>query len=125
MEWISVKDRLPYVIGNYIIYGGEDLHYIAWAFFNSKNKWVDFNKTSFYETVTHWMPLPEPPTSNQGEQMKLEIEAKRADLIAREILNMLNENKDVISMSFELVEHNDQRAVSISVKQEPVIIVIP
>lgn len=61
MEWININDKLPDSIGHYLVYGGDNLHYTAWAFFNSENKWVDFNKTSFYENVTHWMPLPSPP----------------------------------------------------------------
>ena len=61
-EWISVDDRLPDIIGDYICYdqGGE----IAWAFFTSNKRWAYsscYGEGGFYESVTHWMPLPEPP----------------------------------------------------------------
>ncbi len=60
MEWISVEDRLPDTIGSYLIYRkNKEYNTIAWAFFNSDKMWAADN--NFYEGVTHWMPLPEPP----------------------------------------------------------------
>lgn len=54
-RWISVKDRLPEVAGWYIVfYNGSAMQV---AFFKGK-KWP-FN--NHYHTITHWMPLPEPP----------------------------------------------------------------
>lgn len=69
-QWISVKDRLPEVAGNYLV-----------CFFNpesnlkrlysitsiwSRGKWYfDFMEKEKAEdhtlTITHWMPLPNPP----------------------------------------------------------------
>lgn len=60
-NWIPVDERLPEEIGNYLIYGGDGLHYTAWAFFNSEGRWADFSGNSFYERVTYWQPLPPPP----------------------------------------------------------------
>lgn len=60
MEWISVEDRLPDTIGDFIIYDA-GLNHIAWSFLNSNKRWVAWGHNSFYENVTHWMPLPELP----------------------------------------------------------------
>lgn len=54
-EWISVKDRLPdedtrvlvYIKGTYTFFDTDRILY---------GKWVRWNAS-----VTHWMPLPEPP----------------------------------------------------------------
>ena len=61
-EWISVKDRLPEEKSNYIV------HY-KHAYCNNDGYWAI--GSCFYDgskfqmdwayTVTHWMPLPEPP----------------------------------------------------------------
>ncbi len=68
MEWISVKDRLPEQLKCYLIYSFDwddstCIPYIAWSFYNSDGKWVDSIDRSFHNYVTHWMPLPEPPTT--------------------------------------------------------------
>lgn len=63
-NWISVKEKLP--TRNYstvIIYDPELIEGMAIAIFDGRN----FNAISngvagdIYKTVTHWMPLPEPP----------------------------------------------------------------
>jgi hypothetical protein len=56
--WISVEDRLPEKLESFLIYDGT---VIAWAFLNSDSRYVDMAKCDFYNNVTHWMPLPEPP----------------------------------------------------------------
>lgn len=55
MEWISVKDRLP-KNGKYLVLSGFTTDYEVGI------------TTSYYEngewgigSLTHWMPLPEPP----------------------------------------------------------------
>lgn len=59
MEWISVDDRLPSGIGDFLIYGKSG--YTAWAFFNSRKHFVDAVHHHTFRDVTHWMPLPQPP----------------------------------------------------------------
>ena len=69
-EWISVKDRLPENEGKYILLV-QKRHVIATFyqgnFYKSRapkryyKNWLTENKQ--YSTVTHWMPLPEPPQS--------------------------------------------------------------
>ena len=77
-QWISVKDRLPEPGMSVIIYGtpNEDpehtdgkiaiTHMSEWNYLNSQIKtepyWImPWQYFSFDYTITHWMPLPEPP----------------------------------------------------------------
>ena len=53
-EWISVHDRLPEMSGEYLVatvtgYVGVRHFYVTWP------------RSFQADTVTHWMPLPEPP----------------------------------------------------------------
>ena len=63
-EWISVKDRLPYigeivlicVVGTYDTYVGVSF---------GENKFVTILNMQLLENkITHWMPLPNPPEEN-------------------------------------------------------------
>ena len=56
MEWISVEDRLPEAEGCYWCYlpNGKYIQQVVIMY------WPDYGFNSGY--VTHWMPLPEPPT---------------------------------------------------------------
>lgn len=62
-RWISVKDRLPDVIGSYIVFFNDEFfrgqQSMGWMFFNSKKEWCMDNRK--YKFITHWMPLPKPP----------------------------------------------------------------
>ena len=53
MEWISVEDRLPEETGPYLVYRKENPYPTTriWVaeYWDSKT------------TITHWMPLPDPP----------------------------------------------------------------
>lgn len=70
-EWISVEDRLPEENGRYLacikithqLFG--DLTTVAIIEY-SKNH--GFNLYSVTETVTHWMPPPEPPKMKGGTE---------------------------------------------------------
>lgn len=71
MEWISVKDRLPTILVDVLIWrqiGRTQLGRVRIGFYSTTHggempsfvsagtvDWVEQNK------VTHWMPLPEPP----------------------------------------------------------------
>lgn len=67
MKWISVKKRLPDNFAHVLIYfkkGGMIIgHYSPnvnqWK--NKDNEWCDYDINC---PVTHWMPLPEPPTKD-------------------------------------------------------------
>ena len=56
MGWVSVEDRLPEKKGDYIAYTKDG---IVWSYFFDDG-WVD-SLGYDTDTVTHWMPLPEPP----------------------------------------------------------------
>lgn len=77
-EWISVDDRLPEKVGSYLVFYHEwskgeylptyDDCTIRTMVFLCNKKWrypVCCDKKCEADThreVTHWMPLPEPPT---------------------------------------------------------------
>lgn len=56
-EWISVKDRLPLCGERVLISDGSS---VFEAYLSISHKWVR-SGIGWYEVVTHWMPLPEPP----------------------------------------------------------------
>ena len=67
-EWISVKDRLPEVGGTYLIAGNNPPFkmavYVAhFVRFESGPEWSfdGHYKDVSAPTISHWMPLPEPP----------------------------------------------------------------
>ena len=70
-EWISVKERLPEVAGEYLVVYHpcywhdvkEDLR-VGIDSFRGKTAWAKKK----YQRVTHWMPLPEPPKENQQHE---------------------------------------------------------
>jgi len=67
-DWISVKDRLPENDDNYLIlfeYGRYRFNERVIVGFYSNNKWCVSGHSNNLDTVTHWMPLPEPPKDNQ------------------------------------------------------------
>ena len=61
-EWISVKDRLPEPWKQVLIYSRHDFCESAF-YIGVPGKWrVTWNHEMLdADSVTHWMPLPEPP----------------------------------------------------------------
>ena len=63
MEWIKCSERLPdntefvLCIEKRSGYGTYGQPFVCW---HDGDGWV--GKTNYRPTVTHWMPLPEPPT---------------------------------------------------------------
>ncbi|MCP4493289.1 MAG: DUF551 domain-containing protein [Gammaproteobacteria bacterium] len=64
--WISVDDRLPNTIGDYLIY--TDKNVLMRAYLNRNNHWSGNGLYEYIEEVTHWMPLPKPPKELQGDK---------------------------------------------------------
>lgn len=63
-EWISVKKRLPKTNRRVLVYIPELFNNIQTAFYArywSENDEDWHEEWSTNMTVTHWMPLPEPP----------------------------------------------------------------
>lgn len=73
-EWVSVKDRLPDVFDEVLVYFNGFIS-IAWRETEKRKNgivgWHWDSQMSYPESliyVTHWMPLPEPPTKQtKGE----------------------------------------------------------
>ena len=67
--WISVKDELPDKNQDVLIYRGNHIGDMMHVYtYLGNNKWEDeygyWSKTDD-EGITHWMPLPEPPTEKE------------------------------------------------------------
>lgn len=71
-DWISVKDRLPkstrYDCYCFLVTDGDLIHMAYFV----ENEWMfadsgQAKNKMFYE-VTHWMPLPEPPESEDDTE---------------------------------------------------------
>lgn len=63
VKWISVKDRLPEIDGDYLCYVKNDVPYISNVQVIEYVEGIGFSWEGYEpdEDVTHWMPLPEPP----------------------------------------------------------------
>jgi ABC-type Fe3+-hydroxamate transport system substrate-binding protein len=63
-KWISIEERLPEKEGDYLIIFWPDESYTPYTAFYLKelNRWYYAGKKPY---VTHWMPLPSPPTEQQ------------------------------------------------------------
>jgi hypothetical protein len=75
--WISVRDKLPEDGHTVLVVGKEEIHYgrgpedtiIGVGYYDQNDKnWCgtgaggyEFDWDINYKTITHWMPLPEPP----------------------------------------------------------------
>lgn len=59
-EWIPVKDRLPETDGDFLCWN--DFYGCIVGHFWAKGKYFISKAVS----VTHWMPLPEPPEERKG-----------------------------------------------------------
>ena len=55
-EWISVDDELPEFTGTYLVTGGiVEMEFSVYC--------IDFGWEDEEYEITHWMPLPELPTT--------------------------------------------------------------
>ena len=65
-KWIPVTERLPDNIGEEVLvcnedYGKSDLGFATVAVYNG-NGWLEcWDRKMYLASITHWMPLPEPP----------------------------------------------------------------
>lgn len=60
MQWISVKDRLPEGDGKYLCCTRLGACVICkFMIFGNGTRWSTFGSVA--NSITHWMPLPEPP----------------------------------------------------------------
>ena len=75
-EWISVKDRLPEMEANVLMYFAPDKNMAAGFMCDvdeDRTMWCAYTDGGFYTDCdfepTHWMPLPEPPKENDYDQL--------------------------------------------------------
>lgn len=66
MEWVSVKDGLPEV-GSWVnASDGKIVSMFKMSRYRKNNlRWEWYGSVYHPWTVTHWMPLPEPPKDQQ------------------------------------------------------------
>lgn len=70
-EWISVEDRLPDELFTAVLIYCPKNQNIYCAYLNARNEWHIFDYGAgqqVVESVTHWMPLPTPPTTKHCEK---------------------------------------------------------
>ena len=66
-EWISVDDRLPENIANRVLVVCERSNGVFYAHYE-KPFWINLETDKpFISTVTHWIPLPEPPKEEKDK----------------------------------------------------------
>lgn len=69
-EWISVEDRLPKESTQVLVYiPNMDMNVDDVVLYYARNnEWWDHNgwATTKYFGITHWMPLPTPPTEKEN-----------------------------------------------------------
>lgn len=62
MDWVSVKDRLPNVMENVLVYWkntSQGKEYYEITYYDGDH-WFTLDRKPWIEVVA-WMPLPEPP----------------------------------------------------------------
>lgn len=69
-DWISVDERLPEDDENVLVYSGDKEMFIAWCGVLGRT-WRDSFRDAPYDelvgiSITHWMPLPPPPSEVQN-----------------------------------------------------------
>ena len=60
MTWISVDERLPDTKQMVLVYS-DDKCCEPGTWNAMAGMWVDYFPNEFDDSITHWMPLPEPP----------------------------------------------------------------
>ena len=70
MGWISVKDRLPEMgveVLGCVPDGNGGYASIGSCYLDREGSIREYNEFEIYE-ITHWMPLPEPPTNEAKKE---------------------------------------------------------
>lgn len=62
-KWISVNERLPQNTEVLALFDGWDGMIFMRVLEYEDGEWFDHNGEDYSNEVTHWMPLPPPPTS--------------------------------------------------------------
>lgn len=67
IEWISVKDRLPESCETVLIYSANERFVSTGYYWSAEKRWNQIGNRFLLFTITHWMPLPEPPKESDAE----------------------------------------------------------
>lgn len=70
-EWISVNERLPEDRRSVLVYCPYNKCIYTAYYEDFNDEWYYFGcggRIEVYYTVSHWMPLPEPPKEGGGEE---------------------------------------------------------
>ncbi|ELZ3650028.1 DUF551 domain-containing protein [Salmonella enterica] len=63
--WIKCSERMPDDMSDVLVTDGSDIGFMWWAgVARSGGRWDSWDKRYALDSdeITHWMPLPEPPT---------------------------------------------------------------
>ena len=67
-KWIPVTEKLPEKDGSVLVYNGYGRGILWFEKGNGFNEIDDYGWVRPVDSVTHWMPLPEPPKNEREEQ---------------------------------------------------------
>jgi len=64
MEWISVEDRLPDTVFDFVLaYADGAMSTVGFSGINGFYEVYPIKTQLILADITHWMPLPKPPTT--------------------------------------------------------------
>ena len=67
-QWISVKDRLPEGCETVLICNANKKFVASGYYSPVEKRWNQIGNRFLLFTITHWMPLPEPPKSEDDAE---------------------------------------------------------
>lgn len=70
-EWIKVSERLPEASGKYLVCTKNLTVYQTKFYSYPKEKGGHWGQKDKGKSITHWQPLPNPPTENQPTEFHL------------------------------------------------------
>lgn len=71
-EWISIKERLPENESLVLLYSNNTI----WLVRRLNAYWIDDRASTAIKTNEYWMPLPEPPNSDNNTDTFSEVSGK-------------------------------------------------
>ena len=70
-QWIKVSERLPEASGKYLVCTKNRNVYQTKFYSYPKEKGGHWGQKDKGKSITHWQPLPNPPTENQPTEFHL------------------------------------------------------